>query len=184
LLSANRDRLAAALAHEASHDPLTGVLNRRAFTELLGQELRSPYDLTVIFCDIDDFKLINDRLGHVTGDRLLIEIARRIQGSVREQDPVGRFGGDEFLVLLPECGADRAALAVERVHGALTQPLSWLPGLRLEASLGAVVSEAANRDRVDVDALIRGADEAMYSHKQDARTPSEAVDRDRQIMVW
>ncbi len=186
LLAANRDRLAAALAHEASHDPLTGALNRRAFTELLAQELLSPHDLTVIFCDIDDFKRVNDRMGHAGGDRLLIEIARRLQSSVREQDTVCRFGGDEFLVLLRECGADRAAEAVNRIHTELTQPLSWLPGLHPGASLGGVVSEAATRHRVDVDALIRGADEAMYSHKQDLRGSGETpeIDRELQIMVW
>ncbi|NUO58587.1 MAG: GGDEF domain-containing protein [Hamadaea sp.] len=167
LLAANRDRLAAALAVEADHDPLTGLLNRRAFTEALDRELKSPRDCTLIFCDLDDFKRVNDRFGHAAGDRLLIEIADRLRQSVRADDHVGRFGGDEFLALLRNCGPDRVAGAVERVRSALAQPFEGsLDGVSVGASLGAVVSEAATRDGTDVDDLIRAADEAMYAQKQ------------------
>ncbi|NUT18025.1 MAG: GGDEF domain-containing protein [Hamadaea sp.] len=167
LLAASRDRLAAALAVEADHDPLTGLLNRRAFTEVLDRELASTRDCTLIFSDLDGFKRVNDRFGHAAGDRLLVEIADRLRRSVRADDPVGRFGGDEFLALLRDCGADRAGAAVERVRAALAEPFEEsLDGVSVGASLGAVVSTADTRDGTGVDDLIRAADEAMYAQKQ------------------
>lgn len=168
LLAASRDQFEAALRHEASHDPLTGALNRRAFTDRLARELDSPRDCTLIFCDLDGFKQINDRLGHAAGDRLLVEIAARLQQSVRADDPVGRFGGDEFLILLGDCGPERAAEAVQRVRVALVPPFEGeMDGLSVGVSLGAVVSEAATRSGT-VDDLILAADEAMYAQKQKA----------------
>ncbi|MCP2328955.1 diguanylate cyclase (GGDEF)-like protein [Hamadaea flava] len=167
LLAKSRDRLAEALAVEADHDPLTGLLNRRAFTEALDRELASPRDCTLIFCDLDDFKEVNDRYGHAAGDRVLVEIAGRLRRSVRAGDHVGRFGGDEFLALLSDCGADRAGALVERVRSALARPFEEsLDGVTVGASLGAVVSEAATRDGTEIDDLIRVADEAMYAQKQ------------------
>ncbi|NUT34122.1 MAG: GGDEF domain-containing protein [Hamadaea sp.] len=177
LLAASRDRVEAALLHEASHDPLTGVLNRKAFTERLVEALASARDCTLIFCDLDGFKQVNDQLGHAAGDRLLVEVADRLQQSVRSGDPVGRFGGDEFLALLLDCGESRAAGAVQRVRQALSRPSEvGLDGLVVGVSLGAVVSEAATRQGSGVDDLIRAADEAMYAQKQKSGLPAAEVE--------
>ena len=154
--------------HLAHFDTLTGLPNRSLVMDRLGQLLagarRRHRSFAVVFADLDHFKEVNDNLGHHVGDELLQIIARRLTGAIRGQDTVGRIGGDEFIILLPE--ADHAAaLAVSRkIETALREPvdLSGVAGYRPQASMGVAVYP---RDGESVDLLMRNADSAMYSAK-------------------
>ena len=123
-----RKKVEQKLSYDALHDSLTGLANRNLFLESLSQAIeyrkRSPEDLFVIlFIDLDDFKVVNDSLGHVIGDYLLISIANRLKGLLRAGDTVARFGGDEFEILLDTGhGQDSIATIAERLQKALQPP--------------------------------------------------------------
>jgi diguanylate cyclase (GGDEF)-like protein/PAS domain S-box-containing protein len=157
------------LIHDALHDSLTGLPNRALFLDRLTQCLRHlerdpNYACGLLYVDIDRFKLVNDSLSHAAGDRLLIEIARRVGQVLRPGDTLARLGGDEFAILLdgaitPACALDVAA----RVAGAIAQPLRFD---RRELSVSASIGIAHNLDGcVSPDELIRNADIAMYDAK-------------------
>jgi diguanylate cyclase (GGDEF)-like protein len=158
--------LLARLAHQAAHDPLTGLANRTAFTRALAAALAAPVGVAVVLLDLDGFKAVNDRLGHHAGDLLLAAVADRLRGSVRPGDLPARLGGDEFAVLLP--GADEAAArpVVERFLRLLAAPVD-IEGqpVRPRASVGAVVGGGPDGAR-DAEALLRAADAAMYRVKR------------------
>ncbi len=160
LLSAETDRSGQMLRHLAAHDPLTGVLNRREFTERLCARLRSGEQCVLVFCDLDGFKKVNDELGHQAGDRLLIEVANRLSACVSDKDSVGRFGGDEFLVLFSDAGEAELGPLCERIRQAIGKPFQEnIEGLTI--SVGAVASNTG-----EAEELIRRADNAMYAAKQ------------------
>jgi diguanylate cyclase (GGDEF)-like protein len=165
-----------ALRYEASHDRLTTLPNRAAFTGRLTAALRSGAPLVVVFCDLDGFKAVNDRYGHAAGDRLLIEVATRLRRCIRVGDVVSRFAGDEFMILCPDAGARDAAELCRRIEAALSQPieLAGVP-VRVGASIGTVARDGsavsgdadptgAGRSAED---LIHRADAAMYAAKRD-----------------
>ena len=165
----DRQAFEASLAHQASRDALTGLLNRRRLIELLEEDLRSARTGTddapaLMFLDLDDFKQVNDELGHQSGDALLVEVSRRLRTAVRENDVVSRFGGDEFAVLcrgLPDEAA--AGEVARRVLSAVTGPV--VVGSRrvtVSGSLGVVVAGPAHTQAED---LLRDADIAMYQAK-------------------
>ena len=115
-----RLRLSDAMAHQAWHDPLTGLPNRSLFMDRVAHAMelqrRRGGHLAVLFCDLDGFKRVNDSYGHAAGDDLLIEVGRRIKGSVRETDTVARLGGDEFAVLLEDVSdPSEVELACDRI---------------------------------------------------------------------
>ena len=159
------------LRHQAFHDPLTGLANRTLFAQRLDAALAaaagSDKDVALLFLDLDDFKTINDSLGHEAGDELLRIVARRIASALRAEDLASRQGGDEFAVLLCDVDDERAALAVaERLADALRPELE-LGGraLSVRASIGLVMAEPG----VDGEELLRNADIAMYSAKSQAK---------------
>jgi diguanylate cyclase (GGDEF)-like protein/PAS domain S-box-containing protein len=161
------------LAHHAFHDPVTHLANRALFNErvrhAVARSLRDGVGMAVLFVDLDDFKTVNDSLGHAVGDRVLLEVAQRISTSVRAADTAARFGGDEFAILLEDM--DDVSTAVEtgeRILEALSRPLE-LPEnqLVIRASLGISIAEAGNP--TDADELIRNADAAMYIAKADGK---------------
>jgi diguanylate cyclase (GGDEF)-like protein/PAS domain S-box-containing protein len=162
----DRKELEAQLVHQAFHDGLTGLANRTLFAERVEHALdrSGPGDLAVLFIDLDDFKNVNDSLGHAAGDQLLVAAARRLQGCLRPTDTAARLGGDEFAVLLERVTDTEAAVAVaRRVLDTLHQSFS-LNGrtIPIKASLGV----ATGRPGVDVAAeLLRNADVAMYAAK-------------------
>ncbi|MGO9180548.1 MAG: diguanylate cyclase, partial [Candidatus Limnocylindrales bacterium] len=165
---AERNRLAAELERRATYDMLTRVMNRASvMTALEGALARKAGGHTAaIFVDLDHFKEVNDRLGHLAGDELLRIVADRLAITVRARDALGRVGGDEFLVVCPGlAGTDPAIRVAERLAYALNQPVR-LAGttLELQASLGAAY---AGRRSVTADALVRRADTAMYASKRD-----------------
>jgi diguanylate cyclase (GGDEF)-like protein/PAS domain S-box-containing protein len=163
----DRKLLETQLTYRAFHDPLTGLANRALFRDRVMHALSRVsrgQNVAILFLDLDDFKTINDSLGHAEGDRLLAAVGARLVGAVRSHDTVARFGGDEFAILLEDMvSADEALEVVARVEEALRLPI----GLRgrevtITASLGlahAVPGESA-------DDVLRNADVAMYSSKE------------------
>ncbi|MBE9139530.1 GGDEF domain-containing protein [Nodosilinea sp. LEGE 07088] len=146
-------------------DGLTGIYNRRFFLELLELELertrRYHQPLTLAYLDIDDFKLVNDKLGHSSGDRLLQTVAQTLKETVRSCDIVARLGGDEFAILLPQIDSQQAAIALTRTHHQLkkiSQSNRWPIGF----SMGAITF---NTPPPSTDALIAQADQLMYAVK-------------------
>jgi diguanylate cyclase (GGDEF)-like protein/PAS domain S-box-containing protein len=161
------------LAHQAFHDPVTNLANRALFVERVRHAVprarRESSRLAVIFMDLDDFKTINDSLGHAAGDSVLLEIAKRLDGSIRPSDTAARFGGDEFAVLLEDVGsAQDAADTAERILESLAPPL-LLEGKELFVRCSLGISIAEGDAAAGADELIRNADAAMYIAKRDGK---------------
>jgi diguanylate cyclase (GGDEF)-like protein len=156
------------LRHQAFHDGLTGLANRALFLDRLEHALavhrRDPRPVALIFLDLDDFKAVNDTLGHAAGDRLLVEVAARLRGALRTADTVARLGGDEFAVVLDP--ADDVQTAITRALDALRAPvvLSGRP-VSVRASVGVCVLGPEDPP-VRADALLVRSDTAMYAAKR------------------
>jgi diguanylate cyclase (GGDEF)-like protein len=161
LLSAQRDQAEETLAHQATHDALTHLPNRRQFVDRLTDELASGRRCLLLFCDLDNFKIINDRFGHDTGDRVLVEVAQRLLAATRPQDVVSRFGGDEFVILMVDATPADGEAVASRIGELLARPLAQARGLAVGASIGL----AFTTERTDPEDLIRSADRAMYQVK-------------------
>lgn len=166
------DRLRDQLQHLVIHDHLTGVLTRRAFEERAEVEIsrsrRARHDLALLVMDIDDFKVFNDSHGHLAGDQALTRFAKVAQDCLRREDLLGRMGGEEFLVLLPETGLDAACAAAERIRSAVAAARfedGERDDLRITISIGVA---AAGEDASYAD-LVRRADEAVYKAKASGR---------------
>jgi diguanylate cyclase (GGDEF)-like protein/PAS domain S-box-containing protein len=161
------------LAHQAFHDPVTHLANRALFNErvrhAVARSLREGIGMAVVFVDLDDFKTVNDSLGHAAGDRVLLEVAQRISSSIRAVDTAARFGGDEFAVLLEDVyDMQSAAETAERILEALARPLQLDHNdIAIRASLG--ISVAGTGTATDADELIRNADAAMYIAKGEGK---------------
>jgi diguanylate cyclase (GGDEF)-like protein len=169
LIDVSEQKLAAErLAHQAYHDALTGLPNRLLFTDRLKQALalarRKRTGVAVFYLDLDEFKRVNDTLGHTTGDRLLQQVAGRLVGSLRLADTVARTGGDEFLVMLPEADADDAVRVVRKISTALERPFD-VGGNTLHVTASVGISIFPN-DGSDAETLLRNADNAMYRAKE------------------
>jgi len=174
-----RKRAEVLLAHQAMHDPLTGLPNRTLFLDRLEQALarsqRHPSSVAVLFLDLDRFKVINDSLGHETGDRLLMELAHRLSGVLRPGDTVARFGGDEFTILCDDIAGERAAAIIaERIAEAIALPFALEDDETfLTASVGIAMSSGAGSR---AEGLIRDADAAMYRAKERGKARYEMFD--------
>jgi diguanylate cyclase (GGDEF)-like protein len=148
---------------QATHDPLTGLPNRALFNEQLTAAVGAPGPLTALLIDLDDFKTINDTLGHPVGDSLLVEVGHRLRSALRPGDLVARLGGDEFAVLLPGTDAGAGVEIADRMLAALAAPVR-AQGLRLSAA--ASVGLAERTAPGDWQTLLRHADVAMYAAKR------------------
>jgi diguanylate cyclase (GGDEF)-like protein len=155
------------LEHQVFHDPLTGLANRALFRDRVAHALalraRDPQPLATLFVDLDDFKTVNDTLGHASGDALLVAVAERLRRCVRGEDTLARLGGDEFAILLDHPGADGDAVAVAgRIVAAMEAPVAvGGASVRVTASVGVAVSSGAQQ----VDEVLHQADVAMYTAK-------------------
>jgi diguanylate cyclase (GGDEF)-like protein len=161
----------------ANHDPLTGVLNRRVILETLNLELsrgqREGRPVGVILADLDHFKRINDTHGHLAGDTVLCEAARRMKAVMRPYDQIGRYGGEEFLIVLPGCDEANAVKIGERLRNQLAiQPVDHQGQcIAVTISLGVVVSSGAHP--ADAPTFVHAADVALYRAKAAGRNRVE-----------
>jgi diguanylate cyclase (GGDEF)-like protein len=171
---ANREKQALEVAyqqinHMANHDTLTGLPNRRLITELIAEHINLAQRRGVLFgllyLDLDEFKPINDSNGHSVGDQVLIEIARRLESSVRQSDSVARLGGDEFLVVVRDIASEEALIRIaEKIRDAILEPIAFDEfEFSLSASIGVSVFPTHGQT---FDKLVAVADEAMYRSKQ------------------
>jgi diguanylate cyclase (GGDEF)-like protein len=172
--------------HQSLHDSLTGLPNRALFLDRLSlagerSSRRAASPFTVLFIDVDDFKVVNDSLGHLVGDRLLTAVADRIARALRSHDTVARLGGDEFAVLIEDSDDGIATAAAERVLSALQAPFDLPDGqvVHVSASIGLVSTSGG---RTSPEELLRDADVAMYRAKAEGKhrfVVFEAAMRDR-----
>ncbi|MBI5284173.1 MAG: EAL domain-containing protein [Chloroflexi bacterium] len=167
-----RKRVEDQLLMLADHDPLTGLLNHRRLreelTRLLAEAVRDEARGTVVFLDVDQFKDVNDTLGHAVGDELLAKLADLVRSEMRDGDVIGRIGGDEFIMVMPHTDLEGAQIASERLLAAVRRHsfLTQSGPLRITASLGI---SAFPDHGVYVDDLLSAADLAMYQSKHDGR---------------
>ena len=174
---------------QATQDPLTSLWNRGMIMELLGRELarakreRSP--LSVLMLDLDLFKIVNDTYGHMAGDLVLREAAQRMRGSVRAYDAVGRYGGEEFLIVSPGCPAVGAVNLAERIRKAIGQkPMNTSEALiSITISVGVATAEYVDKratpnknlgEYTEAENLVRAADDALYRAKRWGRNRVES----------
>jgi len=158
------------IAHAQSRtDSLTGLLNSRAFTHEAGRLIalcdRHHRPVTVAFIDLDEFKQVNDRLGHAAGDEVLANVAAALVAAGRETDVVARLGGDEFALLLPETDAKGAVIVLERVRANVALILAG-GKVTVTASIGAITSDIGKKDIAE---LLRLADRQLYLSKGDGK---------------
>lgn len=166
---------------QATHDALTGLLNRKAILESLDRELarvtRGGTEVSVIMADLDHFKLVNDTHGHAAGDAVLREAARRMQASIRPYDFVGRYGGEEFLIVSPGCGLDGAAEQAERICKSISSEAIQSPGTAIPMTMSLGVASAPANARLATE-LLRVADAALYVAKNNGRNRVETGSRE------
>lgn len=166
----------AKLSYHASHDALTGLANRALFEDRLLHDVqlarRHGHLLAVLFVDLDDFKPINDSLGHEVGDKVLVDVARRLADALRAGDTLARFGGDEFVILLPDLGSEASAMKLaERLLACIGRPFRvGEQELYIGASVGIAFLDEELENPVE---LIQQADMAMYRAKQKGRNAWE-----------
>jgi two-component system, cell cycle response regulator len=159
------------LRDKAMHDPLTGLLTRGAFFEIYDGEIaravRKGTSLALVMADLDHFKQINDRYGHLTGDDVLRETARRLKSTFRRSDVIGRYGGEEFVVLALDCGTEDAVRLAERFRQSVesTPFVTQSGGIDVTTSLGV----AGISDVLGSTGLLKAADDALYRAKAAGR---------------
>jgi diguanylate cyclase (GGDEF)-like protein len=171
------------LEHQASHDPLTDLANRLLFGERVSEALqRAPESVSVIFIDINDFKTINDTLGHAAGDELLVAIARRLSDCVRPSDTLARLGGDEFAIMLERTASQEEAIAVtERINRRLAERFS-IAGQNISVRASAGIATGAGGG-ISPEDLVRNADVAMYRAKQASKHGYELFESGMEVPV-
>ena len=183
----DRKRLEAQLLHDTLHDPLTGLANRVLFRDHLERALvrrpRSRTGVGLLFLDLDDFKLVNDSYGHAAGDRVLVEVARRLSESVRAEDVVARQSGDEFTVLLARVrGPEEAAASAERLIEALARPIDLGDeAIGIGVSIGIAMAGGAGSV---ADDLLAHADAAMYAAKAGGKGRQALFDPSMRVRAW
>jgi len=166
-----------ALREEATHDPLTGLLNRRACLDALvaelhrGSRIRKP--VSIAMADIDHFKNINDAHGHLAGDAVLREVARRMQKSLRAYDVIGRFGGEEFLLVFPGCRLEEGTKLANRICRVISSESVSVKSKSLQVTLSLGVAATVEPAPGDVEGLLGSADDALYRAKESGRNRVE-----------
>jgi diguanylate cyclase (GGDEF)-like protein len=175
------------LRTNAMYDSLTGLLNRAAIMDSLQQELdraaRESKTLGVLLSDVDYFKRVNDTHGHAAGDAVLREVAQRLRRSLRSYDKIGRYGGEEFLLVLPTCDEKNGLALAERLRHAIeATPVSiGAEAITVTASMGIAIGSAGSQGRMD--ALIQAADAALYRAKAGGRNRVELAEPEPEMAV-
>ncbi|MBV8732555.1 MAG: diguanylate cyclase [Acidobacteriia bacterium] len=168
-----------ALRERATHDGLTRLYNRSAILEILRQELaratRDPQPLSIVMADLDHFKEINDTHGHLTGDEVLREASRRMKAAMRSYDSIGRYGGEEFLAVLPGCDGSNAWLMSERLRRNVGDENFVVGDIRLPITCSLGCATQPMGMSWDADSLIRLADGALYGAKHGGRNRTEVA---------
>lgn len=182
----NAKAMAIKMAHLAQHDFLTNLPNRVLLDDRISQAIkwseRNRKIFSVLFLDLDNFKAVNDSLGHEIGDKLLVSVARRLSECIRRSDTVSRQGGDEFLILLTdEQHAEDAARAASKILSALSLP-HFVAGHEINVSASIGIS-AYPRDAEDAEMLIKNADTAMYQAKASGRSTFKFFSSDMKVRV-
>ncbi|MGE5172971.1 MAG: diguanylate cyclase [Betaproteobacteria bacterium] len=169
------------LNYLSTTDSLTGILNRRALNDMLNHEIeraiRYNADLSLILCDIDKFKNINDTFGHTAGDRALLAVTEALKESLRKSDILGRYGGDEFMIILPETTLAGAHCLAEKIRTAVEEINLELPGnnlIKLSLSVGLT---KCGRQVDSIDSVVGLADTALYASKQTGRNKVSVLTR-------
>ena len=166
-------KLQESLRAQATHDALTGLFNRRTILDMLKRELahaaRDGTSVAVILGDLDKFKQVNDTHGHAVGDTVLREAARRLSSPLRRVDGLGRYGGEEFLIVLPDCDTVNAFHVAERVRCAIASPRVETAVGQVEVTVSLGVAVAHKGASSTYDLLLLAADQALYRAKAGGR---------------
>jgi diguanylate cyclase (GGDEF)-like protein/PAS domain S-box-containing protein len=165
-----RIRLQDQLAELALHDQLTGLANRKLLEERLDQTLagviRNQRAVAILFLDLDGFKVVNDLCGHAVGDSVLQQVAERLRHVVRAGDTIGRYGGDEFVIICDDTDADAAQAVADRIRATVREPLKGVPdSCPISASIGVALLGATTNPAISPDNVLQLADAAMYESK-------------------
>jgi len=174
-------RAQSALQFDASHDGLTAIWNRGAILDLLIGEMersrRNRDSMGIIMVDIDFFKNINDSHGHLVGDAVLREVGHRLQSGLRSYDSVGRYGGEEFLIVVPGCDALNLKVTAERLRRIIAdKPVETTAGpVPVTISLGLAATQATTSGLIGREALLHDADQALYAAKAAGRNRAESA---------
>lgn len=169
-----------AMRHAAAHDGLTGLFNRREGVELMRRELarscRERTPLTIIMADIDHFKTVNDRLDHIAGDEVLVEVGIRLRSQTRRYDVVARYGGEEFLLVMPACDLTSALIRADQIRCFVAStpcPTSVQPQT-ITLSMGIAVVDGKTEPQVQT--VLQLADMGLYKAKREGRNRVEHID--------
>ena len=174
-------RAQSALQFEAAHDGLTAIWNRSAILDLLIGEMersrRNRDSMGIIMADIDFFKNVNDSHGHLVGDAVLREVGHRLQSGLRSYDSVGRYGGEEFLIVVPGCDALNLQVTAERLRRRVAdQPIDTIAGpIPITLSLGLAATQITVSGLIGREALLHDADQALYAAKAGGRNRVESA---------
>jgi diguanylate cyclase (GGDEF)-like protein len=167
------------LREKAMHDSLTGLLNHEEILGVLDRELaRSQRDgvcVSIIMADIDHFKKINDTYGHIAGDAVLRQTAKKMHSMVRSYDAVGRYGGEEFLLILPECCKECAVAFAHRLCACISSEEMDTPEGLIPVTISLGVAASNREKRADGQSLVRAADAALYQAKENGRNRVETA---------
>ena len=176
-----KEDLIKTLNHLSTTDSLTGLLNRRALNDMLGHEIersnRYEKDLSLIICDVDLFKHINDTYGHTAGDRALTAVSEALRRTLRKADILGRYGGDEFMIILPETSLPGALSLAEKVRAAVAGLELELPGNKRSGLTLSIGVSSCCTPEDDLDSLVSLADAALYRSKDAGRNKISSAKR-------
>lgn len=182
---ADRRDVERSLWHQAHHDQLTGLPNRQLLQQRVGEALQRQAGreggVALIVCDLDDFKVVNDGLGHQAGDAVLLEVARRLRAAVREDDVVARLGADEFVVVLEAADDEIVANLTDRLLRVVPDPYDLPDGQQVV--VGVTIGVAASAANHDAEALLRDADATLYHAKRQGRGRAEHFDAQVRVEV-
>jgi len=169
-----------AMRAAATYDGLTGLLNRREIVECLNRELtrgrREKHPVSLILADIDYFKRVNDQYGHMVGDEVLKEIAHRLTAGVRAYDRVGRYGGEEFLVVMPNCDLISAFTRADEIRGLISRKAVQAGTVATSITISMGLAVANGMSELAPETLLHQADLGLYKAKQNGRNRVEQID--------